>query len=165
MRWRDSERIGRVARHRLVKLVLPLIATLGLVAAASAYLSATGSGTGTGSVPITLSNLTITGGTATQALLPTGTPTGDVNVTLSNSNAGPVHINALTLDPTQGTSGFSANAAGCALSFAAQTNGGNGWTVPANGSLSVDLTGALTMGASAPSSCQGQTFTVYLTAT
>ncbi|HET9720570.1 MAG TPA: hypothetical protein VFP55_10865 [Solirubrobacteraceae bacterium] len=111
-----------------------------------------------------LTNLTVTGDTDTQSLLPTGTATGDVNVTLLNGNSAPVHINTLALDTSQGTAGFSANASGCSLSFAAQSNAGNGWTVPANGSLSVDLTGSVTMGTGAGGGCQGQSFTVYLKA-
>lgn len=149
----------------LVKLGVVAVALLATCALAVAYVTSTGSGSSTGSTSIALTNLTITGGTATQSLFPTGTPTGDVNVTLNNPNSGPVHINSLLLDTSHGTNGFSANASSCALSFASQSNGGNGWTIPANGSLAVDLTGSVTMGTSAASSCQGQTFTVYLTAT
>jgi hypothetical protein len=76
-----------------------------------------------------------------------------------------VHINSLAIDTSQGSSGFSANAASCALSFATQTNGGNGWTIAPNSStLAIDLTSSVTMGTSAASGCQGQTFTVYLKA-
>ena len=162
---RLGDRVRSLSNRRLARLVVPTVVVLALAGGASAYLASSGSGGGSGSAPITLSNLSITGGSATQSLLPTGTPSGDVNVTLNNSNPGPVHINSLALDTTQGTSGFSANAASCALSFTTQTNGGAGWTIPANGSLSVDLTNSLTMGTSAASSCQGQSFSVYLTAT
>jgi hypothetical protein len=156
---------GRVRRRLLVKLSVAAIALLAASGGAMAYLSSTGSGSSTGSTPIALSNITITGGTATQSLLPAGTPTGDVNVTLNNSNSSPVHIDSLLLDTSQGTNGFSSNASACALSFASQSNGGSGWTVPAQGSLAVDLTSSVTMGTSAASSCQGQTFTVYVKAT
>ncbi len=154
-----------ISKRRLPQLVLPLLAVLAMAGGASAVLSSSGAGTGGGSVPITLGNVTVTGGSATQSLLPTGTATGDVNVTLNNGNAARVHLNSLKLDTTQGTGGFSANASACALSFATQTNGGNGWTIPANSSLSVDLTNSVTMGTSAAGSCQGLSFTVYLTAT
>jgi hypothetical protein len=114
---------------------------------------------------VSLTNLTVTAGTDSQSLLPTGAATGDVAITLVNSNSARVHITSLALDTSQGSAGFSANAASCALSFVAQTNGGSGWTVPANGTLAVDLTSSVTMGTSAPGSCQGQSFTVYLKAT
>ena len=40
----------------------------------------------------------------------------------------------------------------------------SGWDVPANGSLAIDLTGALAMSSAAVDACQGASFTVYLTA-
>lgn len=153
-----------VATRRLVRLGLPIVASLAIAGGASAYLSSVGSGGGAGQVAISLSNLTVSGGADTQSLLPTGTASGDVAVTLVNSNAARVHVGSLLLDASQGTGGFSANAAACALSFNTQTNGGNGWTIPANGTLPVDLIGSVTMGTGAASSCQGQSFTVYLKA-
>jgi hypothetical protein len=80
-----------------------------------------------------------------------------------------VHITTLTLDSTQGTGGFSVDAAhsGCtlsALSFATQTNGGSGWNVPGTGNLAITLPAAVTMATSAANACQGATFTVYLLA-
>ncbi len=152
-------------RRLIFRIGLPCLIVLAAGSGASAYLSSHGSGTGNGSVTVALSNLTVTGNTATQSLLPTGSATGDVNVTLNNGNSSRIHINSLALDTSQGVSGFSANASACALSFASQTNGGNGWTISANGSVSVDLTGSVTMGTGAANSCQGQTFTVYLKAT
>jgi hypothetical protein len=146
-------------------LVLLALAVLVSAGAAGAYLSSSGSGSATASTSVTLSNVTVTGGATTQSLLPTGTPTGDVNVTLTNLNSGRIHIDSLVLDTSQGTAGFSASASGCALSFASQSNGGSGWTIPANGTVSVDLTNSVTMGTTAASSCQGQNFTVYLKAT
>jgi hypothetical protein len=55
------------------------------------------------------------------------------------------------------------------LSFATQTDGGAGWTVPGkvgntNGTLAVSLTNALAMSLGAANACQGATTTVYLTA-
>lgn len=152
---------GRV----LVKLIASVLVLLAVAGGATAYLSSTGSGSATGSTSIMLGNVTVTGGLASQSLLPTGTPTGDLNVTLTNGNATRVHINSLVLDTSQGTNGFSSSGATCGLSFASQSNGGSGWTIPANGSVSVDLSNSVTMGTSAPSSCQGQSFTVYLKAT
>lgn len=147
------------------KLVLTVGAVLTLAGGALAYFTATGSGAGVGDVNVTLSAVTVTAATGTQSMLPTGGATGDVDVTLHNGNSSEVHINALTLDTSQGSSGLSPNAGSCALSFATQTNGGNGWTIAAKSSTSaIDLTNSVTMGTAAASSCQGQTFTVYLKA-
>ncbi len=153
-----------IVKRRLVQVCLPFVATLGFAGGAAAYLTSLGSGLGPGGVAVTLSAVTATGGTATQSLLPTGSPTGDVAATLNNGNSSRVHVGSLSLDTSQGAGGFSSNAAGCALSFTTQTNSGNGWTISANGSVAVDLTGSVTMGTGAASTCQGQSFTVYLTA-
>jgi hypothetical protein len=129
-----------------------------------AFWSATGAGAGQAGSLATPAPVTISPATTSQELLPTGAATGDVAVTITNPNPFPVHVNQLALDPVQGTSGYSANAAACELSFAPQTNGGAGWDVPATGSLSVDLTNSVTMGTGAASACQGQSFGVYLAA-
>lgn len=151
-------------RRRSTTITLLLVTALAVTAGAGAYLSSAGSGTGTGSTQITLGQLTITGATATQGLLPTGAASGDVDVILHNGNAGPVHVSSIALDSAEGSSGFSTGAAGCQLSFATQTDGGNGWSVGADSSISLDLTDSVTMGTGAASACQGQSFTVYLKA-
>lgn len=146
------------------KLLVTIIATLSLAGGALAYFAGTGSGSGAGSASATVQPVTIAAASGnTQALLPTGTSGGDVTATITNPNSSSVHIGTLALDTSQGSSGFSANAAGCALSFANQTNRGSGWTIPAAGHLSVDLTDSLTMGTTAANRCQNQTFDVYLT--
>ncbi len=151
-------------RRALIKGTVTILAVLALAGGALAYFTSTGSGAASGDTSISLSGVTVTGTTGTESLLPTGTATGDINLTLTNPNSSSVHINSLALDTGQGVGGFSANAGSCALSFATQTNGGNGWTISDGGSLPLDLTGSVTMGTSAASSCQGQTFTVHLRA-
>jgi hypothetical protein len=157
--------------HRMGRLIAPIAAmltlALGLALGASAYLTATGSGSGGGGVNVTVQPVQVAAASPnTQSLLPTGVASGDVKATIANPNSFPVHIASLSLDTGQGSSGFSANAVSCALSFATQSNGGNGWTIPASGQsgnpLTIDLTSSLTMGTSAANSCQGVTFTVYL---
>jgi hypothetical protein len=93
----------------------------------------------------------------------------DVDTSVANANAFPVHVTALALDTTRGQNGFAVDAghSGCnlaSLSFTTATNGGNGWDIAANSSADVDASGAITMGPTANDSCQGATFTVYLTA-
>ena len=137
---------------------------LALAAGVWAYFTASGSGSSSGNVRPNRVPVTVTAVTGTQALLPTGSATGDLNVTLHNVESSPVHINSLALDTSQGGGGFGSNASNCALSFTTQTNGGSGWTIAANGTLSLDLTNSVTMGTAAANSCQGQSFTVYLKA-
>jgi hypothetical protein len=161
--------------RRILRTVLTVAAAIILLAGGSgvayAYWDAGGIGAalgGTGTtVPITLS-----AGTPTAGLVPGSN--ASVVLTATNPNAAAVHVTSLTLDPTQGTSGFSVDGAhgGCtlsALSFTTQTNGGSGWEVPGkvgstNGTLSITLPAALAMATSAANACQGATFTVYLLA-
>jgi hypothetical protein len=167
--------VVQVSRRVLgaIAIVIAIIVVgVGGAGVAYAYWSAGGTGSATGvsgsTVPLTLSS-----GTPSAGLLPGGS--SDVVRTITNSNTANVKVSSLSLDTTQGTGGFSVDAAhtGCALtalSIGTQTNGGAGWTVPAkvgavNGTLTVTLSSALAMSVSAANACQGATFTVYLVAT
>jgi hypothetical protein len=147
-------------------------AVLGLAlpgGAAVAFWSGSGSGSGA-AAGATAQSLTIAAGAATAGLHPGGQSA--VALVLSNPNAFPVQVPSLVLDATQGTGGFAVDAAhsGCALgslSFATQTNGGAGWSVPArvgvtNGQLTLSLTGAVAMTTAAADACQGAAFTVFV---
>jgi hypothetical protein len=131
--------------------------------------------TGSGSGPSQLGTtqpVMIAAGTPSAQLYPGGS--SDVSVSISNPNPIRVHIGSLSLDPTQGSSGFAVDTShsGCGLStlsFTTQTNGGGGWFVPAkvgstNGVLNIDLTSAIAMGTGAANACQGASFSVYLQA-
>jgi hypothetical protein len=154
-------------RRRILKIALPSLAALVLAAAAFAWFSTSGSGSGSGDASGTRQAITATGGTPSAALYPGGG--ADVAATLSNPNSYAVHVPSLQLDTSQGTNGFDVDSghSGCnvaTLSFDTQSAG---WDVPAkvgstNGSLPVDLTGAIHMGAGAANACQGATFTVYI---
>ena len=131
------------------------------------HYSAGGSGTGTAATRASVQSLTLTSAVPTDHLYP-GARSG-VALTVSNPNPGPLRVGSLALDTGQGTSGFAVDGSHAAcgvssLSFTAQTNGGLGWTIPANGSLSLNLTNALGMSVDAANACQGATFTVYLKA-
>ena len=149
-----------------------VVVTIGGAGVAYAYWTAGGAGTGFGATGTTVP-LTLSSGTPTASLLPGG-QTGVV-LTITNTNSASVKVSSLALDTTQGASGFSVDAShtGCtltALSFATQTNGGAGWSVPGkvgavNGTLAVTLPNALSMSLSAVNACQGATFTVYLLGT
>ncbi len=156
-----------VATRLTARGVIPLVlvASLVLVAgSATAYWRASGAGSGSGSTG-TSAALTVSPGTPTAQLF----PGGDANVvlTITNPNPASVHVGSLTLATGQGTGGFAVDGAhsGCAvatLGYTTQTNGGSGWTVPANDTLSVTLVDALSMTTGAANACQGATFTVYL---
>lgn len=143
---------------------------LSIAGLASAYLLAPTS-QGSGVVPVGGAlGLTSTPVLVTTGLYPGGA--SDLSLIVRNANASPIHIDSLALDTTRGTGGFASDQPACtvpALAYSAQTNSAAGWTVPAQaggtpGQLSIRLTGALTMGTSAGSACQGATFTVYLVA-
>ncbi len=153
-------------RRRRPLALLLAAATLLVGGVAAAYWITTGSGSaaaGSG----TPSALTISPATPTAQLYPGGQ--ASVVLTIANPNAGAIKVGSLALATTQGTGGFAVDGghAGCGLatlSFATQTNGGAGWTVPGSGSLSVTLTNALSMTTAAANACQGASFTVYLAA-
>jgi hypothetical protein len=155
-------------RKRFVRIAMTAVVGLSIAgAAAYAAWSVDGSGRGSASAA-TAQNLTLTPGSAAGALYPGAT--ADVDTSVANSNPFPVHVSSLALDTTQGSNGFAVDAghSGCnlsSLSFTTATNGGSGWDVAASGTADVDASGSISMGPSANDSCQGATFTVYLTAT
>lgn len=163
-----------MTRHVVSKqLVLAaMVVSIGAVGG-TAYASWTSSGAGRGAA---------TTGTAVSLILSPGSPTAglypgshaDVVLSVANPNTFAVYVGSFALATAQGSGGFAVDAghSGCAvaaLSFATQTDGGAGWTVPGkvgntNGTLAVSLTNALTMSLGAANACQGATTTVYLTA-
>ncbi|WP_305787635.1 hypothetical protein [Symbioplanes lichenis] len=147
-------------RAVLAGIVLSLLAS----GAAFGYWSTAGGGTGTAAASAP-SPITLTPGTPAGLLYPGGT--ADLAVTITNPNTYAVRVPQLARDPLQGTGGYAVDAghSACgvgALSYTTQTNGGSGWTVPASGSLTLALTGALSLAGSAANACQGATFRVYL---
>jgi len=157
-------------RRRRVLIRIPLVVA-GVVlfaGTATGRWTATGSvGAGTAAVGNTVP-VTISSATTTTLLYPTGVPSGDVSLRLTNPNAVSVRVPRLALDVSRGTAGFAVDSGhtGCSLSsvaYVTQTNGGAGWTVPAGGSLGLDLVNAVSLAGSAPSACQGASLTVYLT--
>jgi hypothetical protein len=139
-----------------------------LVVGSLAYAAWTVNGSGTGSASAASAvNLALTPGSPSDALYPGAA--GDVATSIANPNPFPVHVTSISLDSGQGSGGFAVDGGHSAcnintLSFSAQTNGGSGWDIPANGSIDVDAADAIAMGSGANDSCQGAAFTVYLTA-
>ena len=148
-----------------------LTAALLGASAAVAYWTTTGSGHASSATGVAQA-ITLSPGTPSSQLFPGGT--GDVALTVSNPNAFQIHVGSLSLNAGQGTAGVGVDSghSGCvtsALTFTRQTNGGAGWTVPpkvgaTNGSLPLDISGALALSAAAARACQGASFDVYLTA-
>ncbi len=155
-------------RHWLL-LMLAIASVVIAGGVASGYWSAPGGGSGSAGTGLSAS-MTLSPGQPLDDLFPGDT--ADVAVTATNPNTYAVHIGRLELDPTAGDGGYGVDAAhaGCpvaVLTYAAQTNGGAGWTVPAasggvEGALSIDLTEAITMAVDAPLTCQGAAFVVHL---
>jgi hypothetical protein len=154
----------RRARGILVAGCVVLFLAAGGTAAAMWSDSGGGSGSaGTGAtVPVTLSP-----GSPTANLFPGGQT--DVLLTVTNPNPSPVRLGSLVLDTGQGTGGFAVDAghAGCGVGSLGYTAAGAGWTVPAKagsveGSLTIRLVNALSMGLDAANACQGARITVYL---
>jgi hypothetical protein len=153
-------------KKTLLAVVAVAASALALSSGAFAYFTSTGNGSGSASVaspdPLSISAWT----PATGLLYPGGS--GEVDATVSNPNPFPLRVNSLVLgsDGIEVDSGHS----GCdttALSFITQTNGGAGWDVPAkigatDGSLDLELAGAVSMDLSAANACQGAIFTISL---
>jgi hypothetical protein len=158
----------KTLRNRLPRVAVAL-AALAIAGGAWAFWSAVGSGSGSAS-SADAQAVTITVGSPTSPLYPDGSAA--VALTISNPNGFQVSIPSLALDTSQGTNGFDVDGAhsGCdvsALSFTPQSNSGDGWTMPprvgtTDGSIDLDLDGAVSMSGAAANACQGATFTVYL---
>jgi hypothetical protein len=157
-----------MTRTHLSRLAAVAVTGL-LVAGVAAYGAWSVSGSGTGSASAaTATNLTLTPATPATALYPNGD--ADVATTIANGNPFPVHVSSIALDTGHGSNGLAVDAghSGCdlsTLSFAAQTNGGSGWDIPANGTLDVDAADAVSMSGAAGDACHGASFALYLTAT
>jgi hypothetical protein len=163
-RTRGTKRATKSSGRGRAVIILAAVAVLALAGAAAAPWGSTGGGSAA-ATSATTSALTLSPATPAAQLYPGGQ--AGVVLTVTNPNPASIRVGSLALDTTQGSSGFGVDAghSGCGLatlSFATQTNGGAGWTVPGSGSLSVTLTDALSMGTGAASACQGAAFTVYL---
>jgi hypothetical protein len=151
--------------RRSVKLALLLVLVLALAGTAAAYLTAGGSGSASASSSASADPVTVSAGDVTGEIYPGGS--SDVAVRFSNPNSSAVNVRSLVLDTSEGTNGFSVDAAhsGCSLSslsFAERDNGGAGYDIAPAGTLDVDLASALSMSSSASDDCQGASFTVFL---
>jgi len=133
---------------------------------ALAYFASNGSGSSSVAVG-SLSPVTIIAATPTSGLLYPGA-SGRVDATISNPNTVRVHVNSLILAAGGITADNTHQSCDTAvLHYATQRNDPTGWTIPprvgnTDGTLLVQLGGAISMDASAADACQGATFTVSL---
>ena len=157
----------RIARLGLLAVVAGVLGVAAGFGTATAYFEATGVGDGTGDTAPGII-VSLAPGTVSPGLYPGST--ARVDTVATNANNLPVRIAALALDTGQGSGGFAVDPdhVGCGLatfSFPTQTNGGAGWTVPADGSLAISLPASVAATAATGNACQGATLTVHLRAT
>lgn len=156
----------RRVHERAVAIGAALLLAILLGTAAWAFFTSSGTGAGAATAG-TAQQVTLSPAVPTTHLYPGGQ--ASVQVTVSNTNPGTVRVESLSLDTSQGSSGFAVDAdhAACdvlSLSFTSQSNGGAGWDVAGNGSATISLSNSLAMGVGAANACQGAAITVYLMA-
>lgn len=153
--------------RRLLITTAVAVAALALPSGvAQAYWLATGSGTGTATAG-NVSALTGLTGTAaaTGVLVPGGT--GALVLAVQNPNSVPITVTAISTGPVAVTVQDAAGTCSTTDPAITLTTPASGlpFTVPAGGDLTVTLTDAVAMGATAKSGCQSATFGVPVTLT
>jgi hypothetical protein len=165
----------RLTKNRPRAMLIAAAAAVGITAGAFGFWMANGSGEAT-TVLGSPDQLTLSEGTQQGQL----SPGRDANVHTVATNNNPyfVTIGSLALDTAAGTAGFDVDAghSGCDLSaihFTPQPAPvgifGSGWRIPPKvasdeGTLTIELSGALAMDADAADACQGASFTIHLVA-
>lgn len=152
-----------MAVNRTVRVSVAVGAALVLgVGVAHAYWSSGGSATGTAtSGTMTISAAALAGESAQTALYPGGS--ADAIVKIANPNNYTVHVVGIS---ATGTAVAANNCAPTGITFTAPTNfSAAQFTLPANQSTVLDLTGAVAMDTTSASACQGQTFSLPVTVT
>jgi hypothetical protein len=160
--------MGRPNAKRAAAVLIAIVIVLGAAAAALAYWSGSGTGSAT-TVLADVKQLSFEPGAPTAQLSPGGD--AGVAIVAKNPNSFFVEIGSMVLDDT-GSGAFAADDSGCdvsVLGFISQDNGGAGWQVPpragsSDGSLVINMPGAMTMSTAAADACQGATFSVHLQA-
>jgi hypothetical protein len=132
----------------------------------SAFAWWTSQAQGTGSAAIgnavSLTNDATVAASTTSKLYPGG-PAADVVTKVNNPNGFAVNVTAATFGSVS-VSGASGPCTTTGLTFSTPT-AGLPVTIPANGSATITLAGAATMGTTADSGCQNATFTINLSLT
>jgi hypothetical protein len=149
-------------KRRLVTLIA-VMGVLALGGVAWAHFTASGSGSGQATAgTIDTVTLSASAGTPSTPLYPGGT--GDVSLEVNNPNHYAVTLVSVTSD---GTITPDANHSSCTTTGVTFTNqNGLSTIIPASASnYRIDLAGAVSMGSSSSSGCQGATFSIPVTIT
>lgn len=146
-----------MARRLPRRLSVTAVVFAGLMAAGIAFAAWTATGTGSGYAKATTAQAltTVDVSASTAATLYPGA-TGDVELEISNPNPYPVRVTSVTGSGAITASNPSCNAG--SVSFADQ--GPVALDVPATGSATFTLNGAVTMDGTANDDCQGAVFTI-----
>jgi hypothetical protein len=123
---------------------------------------AQGTGTAAIGVAVSLTNDATVAASTTGKLYPGG-PAADVVTKVNNPNNFAVKVTAATFGAVA-VSGASGTCTTTGLTFGTPT-AGLPVTIPANGTATITLAGAATMGTTADSGCQNATFTINLSLT
>jgi hypothetical protein len=154
-----------LSTRRRVIAVLAVVGVLAVGGASWAYFTSHGSGSGHGSTG-TMSTVTLsaTAGSASTPLYPGGT--GDVSLEVNNPNSYAVTLVSVALK-AGGSITPDAGHSGCTTTGVTFTNqSGLSTTIPAGvTNHQVHLSGAVSMGPSSLSGCQGATFSIPVTIT
>ncbi len=143
--------------RRVVVVTAVVTATMGGGIAIAAW---TSTGTGTAGAKAGTAAAPTTGTADLTALAPLLYPgsTGAARILVNNPNPYPVKVVSVTGNGTPTGAGGIGTCANTGISWNAQIPTGN--TVPANGSATLTLPGAVTMGSNVDDGCQGATFSI-----
>ncbi|HEU0131551.1 MAG TPA: hypothetical protein VFQ85_11245 [Mycobacteriales bacterium] len=157
--------MNATARRVAVPLIGTAVVTVTLAGVATGYYRSVIAPTGTGSAGaanVTAPTFTVTG-TVSTGLYPGG-PGATMTVTVANPNTRPIAVQSLASAGTVTVSGASGTCTTTGLSVASAPTGLPA-TVGAGSTVTLTLTGAVTMGLTADSGCQGASFTIPLKVT
>jgi hypothetical protein len=163
MSRRTRPRATRTTRRRFAPVVVGVVLGAGVIATGTAYAYWGSTGTGSGTAGAAASSSNVVTGTATASGL---TPVGagaTVNASAIYTNTGTA--SATVISVAQGGT-ITDNMTGCPGSSITFNTTTTSKAVAAGSTSSADvLANAVTMSSTAPSACQGATFTIPLTLT
>lgn len=160
-----SARSRRFVRKAVVRSAVSAGIITAVMGSSAAYAWWSTSASGSGSAPIgnsvSLTNDATVAASTTSKLYPGGSA-ADVVAKVNNPNGFSVKVTGVTFG-TVAVSGASGTCTTTGLTFTAPSS--LAVTVPANGSATITLPAAASMGTTADSGCQNATFTVNLSLT
>lgn len=155
----------RLGRRVATPVVGTAVAVVALAGVAGAYYQSTLATSGTGSAKtasLQTVTFTVTGVASSAGLYPGGAG-ADLTVTVANPYGQAITVQSLASAGTVTATGGTGTCTTTGITVA--TPGGLPATVDASSTRTLTLTGAVTMGLTADSGCQGATFTIPLKVT